>query len=187
LTSHLIFSALSVRRASEAMERLINMGLPKYEIADSLLAILAQRLVKKLCTHCKKRYLPNSEEMRMLVAEYCAEMYDENEPTVRVKALHEKVLNTWIETYTKPSEELMLYRAAGCKHCNHTGYDGRIALHELLEITAPIRRALLDGTDTAGLVDLALKSGMKTLKQDGIEKILQGHIDMVQVRNACTS
>ena len=187
LTSHLIFSALSVRRAGEAMERLINMGLPKYEIADSLLAILAQRLVKKLCTHCKKRYMPNSEEMRMLVAEYCTEMYDENEPTVRVKALHEKVLNTWIETYTRPSEELMLYRATGCKHCNNTGYDGRIALHELLEITTPIRRALLDGVDTSEIVSSALKSGMKTLKQDGIEKILQGHLDMVQVRNACCS
>lgn len=185
LTSHLIFSALSVRRAGEAVDRLINMRLPAYEIADALLAILAQRLVKKLCPHCRKRYMPNSEEIRMLVAEYCAEMYDENESAVRIKALHEKVLNGWTETYTKPAEELMLYRATGCKQCQNTGYDGRIALHELLEITPPVRRALLDGEDTAAIITAALASGMRTLKQDGIEKVLQGHTDMVQVRSAC--
>ena len=185
LTSHLIFSAFSVRRAAEAIDRLINMRLPNYEIADALLAILAQRLLKKLCIHCRKRYMPNSEEMRMLVAEYCAEMYDESESTVRIKALHEKVLNSWIETYTKPAEELMLYRSTGCKHCQNTGYDGRIALHELLEITPTVKRALLDGADTNTIMATALKSGMRTLKQDGIEKVLQGYTDMSQVRSAC--
>ena len=187
LTNHLIFSALSVRRAGEAVDRLINMRLPTYEIADALLAVLAQRLVKKLCTHCRKRYMPNSEEMRMLVAEYCAEMYDEDESAVRIKALHEKVLNGWTEAYTKPAEELMLYRATGCKHCQNTGYDGRIALHELLEFTPQVRRALLDGADTPAIMSAALASGMKTLKQDGIEKVLQGYTDMAQVRSACCS
>ena len=185
LSSHLIISALNVRRASEAIDRLINMRLPNYEIADALLGVLAQRLVKKLCTHCRKRYMPNSEEMRMLVAEYCAEMYDEEESGVRIKALHEKVLNGWTETYTKPAEELMLYRATGCKHCQNTGYDGRIALHELLEITPPVKRALLDGADASAIMAAALSSGMKTLKQDGIEKVLQGHTDISQVRSAC--
>jgi type II secretory ATPase GspE/PulE/Tfp pilus assembly ATPase PilB-like protein len=185
LTSHLIFSAMTVRRAVEAMERLLNMRLPSYEIADSLLAIIAQRLVKKLCGHCKRRYIPNAEELRMLVAEYCAEMYDENESAVRAKALHEKALSTWTETYAKPSEELMLYRATGCKHCNQTGYDGRIALHELLEITPAIRRTLLDGADAAAVLKAAMAAGMKTLKQDGIEKVLQGHTDIAQVRSAC--
>jgi type II secretory ATPase GspE/PulE/Tfp pilus assembly ATPase PilB-like protein len=186
LTSHLIFSALSVRRAAETLERLTNMSLSKYEIADALLAIVAQRLIKKLCNHCKKRYLPDLDEVRMLVAEYCAEMYDEGESKVRVKALHEKVLNSWTENYSKPSEELMLYRAVGCKHCNNTGYDGRIALHELLEITPAVRRALLDGADTAGILSAALVSGMTTIKQDGIEKVLQGYTDIIQVRSACS-
>lgn len=185
LTSHLIFSSLSVRRASEAIDRLSNMHLPAYEIADALLAVLAQRLVKKLCTHCRKRYMPNSEEMRMLVAEYCAEMFDENESTVRIKARHEKVLNGWTETYTKPAEELMLYRASGCKHCQDTGYDGRIALHELLEFTPQVKRALLEGADSQKITSVALSSGMKTLKQDGIEKVLHGYTDMAQVRSAC--
>ena len=185
LTSHLIFSAMTVRRAVEAMDRLINMRLPSYEIADALLAIIAQRLVKKLCNHCKRRYVPNGEEIRMLVAEYCTEMYDEDEAVVRIKALHEKTLNNWTETYTRPSEELMLHRATGCKNCNHTGYDGRIALHELLEVTPVIRRALLDGADAAAVLKAAMASGMKSLKQDGIEKVLQGHTDIVQVRSAC--
>lgn len=185
LTSHLIFSAMTARRAVDAMERLLNMRLPSYEIADALLAVIAQRLVKKLCKHCRKRYMPNSEEVRMLVAEYCAEIYDENESPIRVKALHEKTLNLWTETFTKPSEGLMLYRATGCKHCNHTGYDGRIALHELLEITPSIRRTLLDGADAAAVSKASLTSGMKTLKQDGIEKVLQGHTDTIQLRSAC--
>ncbi|MEJ2650210.1 MAG: ATPase, T2SS/T4P/T4SS family [Gammaproteobacteria bacterium] len=185
LNSHLIFSAFSVRRASEAIDRLLNMHLPNYEIADALLAVLAQRLVKKLCTHCRKRYMPNSEEMRMMAAEYCAEMHDKNEPSVRIKALHEKVLNGWTETYTEPSEELMLYRATGCAHCQNTGYDGRVAIHELLEISAPVKRALLDGADPDTIVATALASGMKTLKQDGIDKVLQGYTDMSQVRSAC--
>ena len=185
LTSHLIFSSLSVRRASEAIDRLTNMHLPAYEIADALLGVLAQRLVKKLCTHCRKRYMPNSEEMRMLVAEYCTEMFDENESAVRIKARHEKVMNGWTETYTKPAEELMLYRASGCKHCQNTGYDGRIALHELLEFTPQVKRALLEGADSQKILAVALSSGMKTLKQDGIEKVLQGYTDMSQVRSAC--
>ena len=79
----------------------------------------------------------------------------------------------------------MLYRATGCKHCNSTGYDGRIALHEMLEITPAIRRSLLDGADAATIFKAAMESGMKTLKQDGIEKVLRGHTDIVQVRSAC--
>jgi type II secretory ATPase GspE/PulE/Tfp pilus assembly ATPase PilB-like protein len=185
LTSHLIFSAMTLRRAGEALERLINMRLPAYEIGDALLAVLAQRLVKKLCRHCKRRYVPNAEELRMLVAEYCAELYEEDDSPVRIKALHEKTLNTWTEHHTRPSEELMLYRAVGCEHCNHTGYDGRIALHELLEVTAAVRRVILDGGDAAAVMKAALTGGMKTLKQDGIEKVLQGHTDIVQVRSAC--
>lgn len=185
LTSHLILSTMTVRRAVEAMDRLINMGLPSYAIADALLAVMAQRLVKKLCHHCKRRYVPKADEVRMLVAEYCAELYEEDEAMVRVKALHEKTLNEWTETFAKPSEELMLYRAVGCKTCNQTGYDGRIALHELLEITPSIRRALLDGADAAAVFKAAMTSGMRTLKQDGIEKVLQGQTDIIQVRSAC--
>jgi len=184
LTSHLIFSTMTLRRAGEAMERLINMRLPTYEVADALLAVLAQSLVKKLCNHCKRRYVPNAEELRMLVAEYCAELYDTDESPVRIKALHEKTLNVWTERFTRPSEELMLHRAVGCKHCNQTGYDGRIALHELLEVTPAVRRTLLDGADAPAVIGAALAGGMKTLKQDGIEKVLQGYTDLVQVRNA---
>jgi type II secretory ATPase GspE/PulE/Tfp pilus assembly ATPase PilB-like protein len=186
LTNHLIFSAITVGHAVEAVERLFNMRLPNYEIADALLAVVAQRLVKKLCTHCKRRHTPSTEELRMLVAEYCAEAYGENEPAVKVKNLHEKTLHSWTETYTKPSEELRIYRAVGCKHCNNSGYDGRIALNELLEITPTIRRTLLDGADTATVFKAAMASGMKTLRQDGIEKILQGHTDITQVRSACS-
>jgi type II secretory ATPase GspE/PulE/Tfp pilus assembly ATPase PilB-like protein len=185
LTSHLIFSAMTLRRCADALERLLNMRLLSYEIADALLAIIAQRLVKKLCAHCKRRYVPNSEELRMLVAEFCAEMYDENEPVVKVKALHEKILSNWSQIYAKPSEELMLHRATGCNHCNQTGYDGRIALHELLEITPAVRRTLLDGADAAAVLKSAMAAGMKTFKQDGIEKVLQGHTDITQVRSAC--
>lgn len=185
LTSHLIFSSLSARRAGEAIDRLTNMGLPPYEIADALLAILAQRLVKKLCMHCKKRYVPSSEELRMLAAEYCAELYEEGESSVRMKAKQEKILNTWMETYIKPSEEMMFYKASGCKHCHNTGYDGRIALHELLEFTPPVKRALLDGANSHDIMAVAIAAGMKTIKQDGIEKALQGLTDMSQVRSAC--
>jgi type II secretory ATPase GspE/PulE/Tfp pilus assembly ATPase PilB-like protein len=99
--------------------------------------------------------------------------------------LHEKVLNEWMETYTKPGEELILHRASGCQHCQNTGYEGRIALQELLELTPPVKRALLDGADGYGVTAAAIKAGMKTLKQDGIEKVLQGHTDMPQVRSAC--
>jgi len=167
------------------MERLINMRLPSYEIADAWLAVLTHLLVKNLCTHCKNGYLPTPEEMRMLVAEYCAEMYDETGSPEEMKAQHEKILNSWTTTHGNASEELMLYRATGCKHCNNTGYEGRIALHELLEVTAPIKRALLDGSGSAAILNTALASGMKTLKQDGIEKVLQGHTDITQVRSAC--
>jgi type II secretory ATPase GspE/PulE/Tfp pilus assembly ATPase PilB-like protein len=112
-------------------------------------------------------------------------LYEEGESSVRIKALHEKVMNNWMETYTKPSEELIFYKASGCKHCHNSGYEGRIALHELLEFIPPVKRALLDGANGQGVMAAAIKAGMKTIKQDGIEKALQGYTDMSQVRSAC--
>lgn len=79
----------------------------------------------------------------------------------------------------------VLYRAVGCRQCRKTGYEGHLPLHEMLELSLPVRRALLDGADADAIIRAAAAAGMKTLRQDGIDKALQGHTDLVQVRAAC--
>lgn len=178
-----ILAGLPARSSGEAVERLTNMGVPRYELADALSAVLTQRPVKRLCEHCKKSYVPTADELRGLAAEFVGDAPDEAAP--RTDASREKILEKWQKTWGGNKGQLMLHRAAGCKHCQKTGYAGQLSLHELLEISPPVKRAIVDGAGAAAILRAALGSGLKTLKQDGIEKVLQGHTDLIQVRAAC--
>ncbi len=186
MMGNLVLASLSTRHSVEALERLLNMQIPAYEVADAVAAVLTQRLARRLCPHCKQRYLPTTEELRLLAAEYIADSTSSDGGAANVRNLREKILGQWQETYTKPHGELPLFRALGCQKCNSTGYSGRIIFHELLDMTPAVRRAILDGNTTIAISKNAMASGMKTIKQDGIEKVLLGHTDILQVRIACT-
>ncbi len=161
LTGHLVLSTLHTNSASETVTRLLGMGIDPYNFADSLLVILAQRLAKRLCKHCKKPYTPSSEEIFRLKKEYG------EHPT---KPLTKQLL-----------EEAIFYQPVGCDECNYTGFKGRIGIHELLIPDEEIKELIIKNTPAMEIRNLALTKGMLTLKQDGILKVLKGETTLKQI------
>ncbi|MGD8522624.1 MAG: GspE/PulE family protein [Desulfobacterales bacterium] len=166
LTGHLVFSTLHTNNAPESITRLLDMGMDPFNFADAILCILAQRLARTLCKDCKKEYHPLKEGYHELVREYGQEDFRKNIDI----------------PYT---DDLALFKPAGCENCNNSGYRGRMALHELLRGTDEIKRLIQNKARVDELRSQAIKDGMATLKQDGIEKIFKGHLDLLQVRKVC--
>ncbi len=165
LTGHLVFSTLHTNSAPETVTRLLGMGMDPFNFADALLCVLAQRLVKRLCPRCKKKYEPDQEEKERILYEY-----GEN-PS---RPLTQEDL-----------KDIYLYGPKGCPACNNTGYKGRMAIHELLISDDGLRKLIQAKKPVMEIRDHALSHGMTTLKQDGIKKVLMGETDMKQVLAAC--
>jgi len=166
LTGHLVFSTLHTNSAPESITRLLDMGMDPFNFADAILCILAQRLVRTLCSTCKRKYHPSKEEYDELVREYGEEDFKNN-------------LNI---AYT---DELELYKPEGCDVCGNTGYKGRMGIHELLMGTDVMKKLIQTKAPMEQLRGQAIADGMTTLKQDGIEKIFEGYCDLLEVRKVC--
>jgi type II secretory ATPase GspE/PulE/Tfp pilus assembly ATPase PilB-like protein len=184
LTGHLVFATLHTNSAPESINRLLDMGMDPFNFADALLGILAQRLGKCLCKDCKKPHIATPEEIRLLLAEYSGELMNtatwKKDAVAATKALHDD----WVKMFAKDGQ-FTLYEPVGCEKCSGTGYRGRVGLHELLIGTDPIKKAIQEHARVAELLAIALEEGMHTLKQDGMEKVLQGITDMHQIRAVC--
>ena len=144
LTGHLVFSTLHTNDAASAVTRLIDMGIEPFLVTSSIVAIIAQRLVRVLCLHCKEVYTPDEETLVNL-------------------GLNLSVLadNTF-------------YRKKGCNLCMQTGFRGRSAIFEIMVVDDNIRRLVLKTSDANQINELAVKQGMITLQQDGIQKVMAG-------------
>lgn len=151
LTGHLVFSTLHTNNATGAISRLIDMGVEPFLVASSVLGVLAQRLVRIICAECKKAYTPDA---------------DSPERTLLGKFYHPKIV---------------LYRGRGCPACGDTGYQGRLAIHEILPLTKDIRELIDQRASTDQLKAAAIKTGMTTLYDDGIEKVLNGYTTVQEV------
>ena len=183
LTGHLVFSTLHTNSAPESITRLLDMGMDPFNFADALLGILAQRLAKKLCV-CKQEYTPDAAELRSFVAEYSEELRNTSawkaDPGGEAQLLYE----SWVSEYGHDGN-LKLYKAVGCDKCNQTGYKGRIGLHELLVVDDGVKRLIQERARVAEIFSASVESGMRTLKMDGMEKIMLGMTDLKQVRSVC--
>lgn len=144
LTGHLVFSTLHTNDAPGAVARLTEMGVEPFLTASSTIGVLAQRLVRTICPRCKEAYTPPTEAFRRL-----------NLPV-------------------SPDANITFYRGAGCSFCRHTGYKGRIGVYELMLVDNEIRELILQKAPTHVLRQAALEAGMITLKQDAMQKILEG-------------
>jgi type II secretory ATPase GspE/PulE/Tfp pilus assembly ATPase PilB-like protein len=184
LTGHLVFATLHTNSAPESINRLLDMGMDPFNFADALLGILAQRLAKRLCKSCKEAYQPAPEEVKQLVAAYCEDMANTDSWKKDPKAAAEAVHAEWLAHYAK-NGKFTLYRAKGCDACNGSGYKGRVGLHELLAGTDPLKKQIQEHARVAELFATALNEGMRTLKMDGIEKVMAGITDIKQVRSVC--
>jgi type II secretory ATPase GspE/PulE/Tfp pilus assembly ATPase PilB-like protein len=141
------------------------MGLDPYTFGDSLLGVLAQRLLRTLCKECKEKYTPDAAEWDKLRREFGDD------------ALWEK------QGYAR--EKVELGRAKGCERCNKTGYKGRAGIHELLTVDDEIRSLIYGKQLSAKIRELGIKRGMVLLKQDGIRKVIKGIADLAEVRSVC--
>ena len=185
LTGHLVFATLHTNSAPESIIRLLDMGMDPFNFADALLGILAQRLAKRLCADCKKPHIATPDELKMMLDEYSTELVNtvtwKKDPAAAMKALYAE----WRKLFADEKGQFTLYAPVGCEKCSGTGYRGRVGLHELLIGTDPVKKAIQEHARVAELLAIALDEGMHTLKQDGMEKVLQGVTDMHQVRAVC--
>jgi len=183
LTGHLVFATLHTNSAPESVTRLLDMGMDPFNFADALLGILAQRLAKKLCT-CKEAYTPDSAEIRAFVTEYAEDLQHlpawQTDPQLEAKKLYEG----WVRQYGS-NGKLVFHRAKGCERCGNTGYKGRIGLHELMIGSDAIKKNIQEHARVADMFVTAVGEGMRTLRMDGMEKVLSGLTDLKQVRAVC--
>lgn len=151
LTGQLVFSTLHTNNAAGAVTRLIDIGIPPYLVASSVICVLAQRLVRRFCLKCKQPYTPNDE-------------------------LLEKLGLSRDREYT-------FYQPKGCEECRHTGYFGRICIAELMVMDKTLRELTLKSSPTEVMEQEARQSGkMKTLWEDGVEKIIAGVTSVEEVK-----
>ena len=185
LTGHLVFATLHTNSAPESILRLLDMGMDPFNFADALLGILAQRLAKRLCSDCKKPHIASAEEVQAMLAEYSEELKHtviwKNDPVVAGQMLHDQ----WLKLFANDKKQFTLYSPVGCEKCAGTGYRGRVGLHELLIGSDAVKKAIQERARVSELLAIALDEGMHTLKQDGMEKVLQGITDMHQIRAVC--
>ncbi len=183
LTGHLVLATLHTNSAPESITRLLDMGMDPFNFADALLGILAQRLAKKLCS-CKEAYTPDSAEIRSFVTEYAEDLQQfpswQTEPQVEAKRLYDG----WVAQYGVAGK-LVLHRAKGCERCGNTGYKGRVGLHELMVGSDAIKKNIQEHARVSDLFVTAIGEGMRTLRMDGMEKVLGGVTDLKQVRAVC--
>ena len=176
LTGHLVLSTLHTNSAPETVTRLLDMGLDPFNFGDSLLAVLAQRLVRRLCTQCRKTRPATTEEADELLSDYMHAFG--NEPPISRDA----VQAGWMQRNSRDGR-LMLHASPGCDACSKTGFKGRAGLHELMVISRELRRLVQTGARAEALQHAAMSEGMRTLRQDGIDKVLAGVTTIEEVRS----
>ncbi len=183
LTGHLVFSTLHTNSAPESITRLLDMGMDPFNFADALLGILAQRLAKRLCG-CKEAYVPDAEELRLFAIEYVEELRHSAIWKTDYDGEMAKLIASWQSTYGEEGN-IKFYRHAGCDKCNQTGYKGRVGLHELLIADDGIKRLIQERARVAEIFAASVEGGMRTLKMDGMEKVMMGLTDLKMVRSVC--
>ncbi|HVR43278.1 MAG TPA: GspE/PulE family protein [Thermoanaerobaculia bacterium] len=162
LTGHLVFSTLHTNSAPETITRLLDMEIDPFNFADALLGIMAQRLIRTLCSKCKEAYTPNKQEIGDIMEVYGPKW--------------------WPLSGIELGKGTTLYRPKGCRDCGDTGYRGRMGVHELLVGTDDIKKAVQRRAPIDELRELSMQQGMTTLLQDAIQKAFKGVTDIKQAR-----
>ncbi|MDO8419585.1 MAG: ATPase, T2SS/T4P/T4SS family [Rubrivivax sp.] len=176
LTGHLVLSTLHTNSAPETATRLIDMGMDPFNFADALLCVLAQRLVRRLCSHCRVAATASADEEAELLGDYMHALAGVEKAPSAVD-----VLAGWRQRFGTGGK-VALYKPVGCDQCDKTGYRGRAAIHELMVVSRSLRHLIQTGARADEILRHALADGMQTLRQDGIEKVLAGVTTIEEVR-----
>jgi type II secretory ATPase GspE/PulE/Tfp pilus assembly ATPase PilB-like protein len=167
LTGHLVLSTLHTNSAPETVTRLLDMGLNPLNFSDAFQGVLAQRLVRRLCTNCRDEYTPDQDEFDRIVELYGAAAFK--------------------KSGIRYTSDMRLFHPVGCSVCSGTGYKGRLAIHELMYGSTVIKQMIKRAAHTDELFRVAADEGMTTLIQDGIIKALAGLTDIAEIRRVCAS
>ncbi len=210
LTGHLVLSTLHTNDAPSAVTRLVDMGIQPFLISSSVLGVLAQRLVRRLCIHCKQSYRPTDEDLESLgldparLAEQlrglwhagpalpgegpgdgAQDVLSAEQAGLRLEEEGDDLDEEPTRIATAPTppspDQVRFYRPVGCEECSQTGYRGRIGIFELMVVDDAIRRAILHSSDAASLQKVAVERGMRTLRQDGARQVLLGRTSVEEV------
>jgi type II secretory ATPase GspE/PulE/Tfp pilus assembly ATPase PilB-like protein len=184
LTGHLVFATLHTNSAPESIIRLLDMGMDPFNFSDALLGILAQRLAKRLCS-CKQAYTPEPAELTSFLREYCEELMNTPRFKADPKGSMEAVYKDWVGHYGNDRGQLTFYKPVGCDKCGGSGFKGRCGLHELLIASDRLKKLIQEHARVADILAVCLEEGMRTLKQDGMEKCLTGVTHIKEVRSVC--
>ncbi len=168
LTGHLVLSTIHTNSAAETLTRILNMGIPAYLLPASINAIIAQRLVRKLCPHCKKA-VP-AEQLK-------PDMQAQVKRAISQTHKDELIQRVGLERLSAPT----FYEPVGCDTCGNTGYSGRVGIYEIMEITPPIKESIIRGESSVVINTIAIQNGMISLEQDGVMKALCGLTSLEEV------
>ncbi|WP_232788395.1 GspE/PulE family protein [Macromonas nakdongensis] len=180
LTGHLMLSTLHTNSAAETVVRLLDMGMDPFNFADSLLGVLAQRLVRRLCPACVQTAPADAAQEEELLLDYLHGFPAEQRPALDALRMR------WRNEYGQDGH-LLHRHAPGCPACDQTGFKGRAGVHEWLQVDAPLRRLIQTRATSEALQHSAMATGhFRTLRQDGILKVLQGLTTIEEVRAHCS-
>lgn len=163
LTGHQVFSTLHTNSAAGALPRLIDMGAEPFLLASSINCVAGQRILRKICPHCRGSYVPPPE-----VAE-------------SIRQVLGKLISSASSGAQKDKKSLVLYKGVGCRECGHTGYLGRTGIFEVLAVSVKIMQLILERSTSSDIEKMAILEGMITLKQDGYLKVLEGETTLEEV------
>jgi len=181
LTGHLVLSTLHTNSAPETVTRLLDIGMDPFNFADSLLAVLAQRLVRRLCKDCRQVEIASEDHVQELLEDYLHAFPADLRPSI--DALRQE----WVGRFGEKGR-LLRYQAPGCPRCEGTGYRGRLGLHELMVNDATIRRLIQTNGRPEQMQHAAMSANeFRTLRQDGILKVLAGATSIEEVRANCNA
>ncbi len=156
LTGHLVFSTVHANDAPSTITRLVDIGVPPFLAGSSLLLVMAQRLVRTVCPHCKQQYTPKDTEFE------------------------------YLEISKEDQNSIEWYQGRGCVHCRNTGYHGRTGVFELLQVTPDVRRLIFENASQDEIRDMAIEQGMQTLREHGIDKTKRGLTTLAEILRVTT-
>ncbi len=173
MTGHMVFSTLHANSASIGIPRLVEMGVEPFLLTAAINSLIAQRLVRRLCPHCLQSQVYSAETLSLIY---------------NTKSMVEIVNKIALKHYSAEeveqldfNNEFIFYKGMGCKACGHTGYKGRIGLYEVLEMNEGIKKIILKGGSSDDIEEEAIKNGMVTMLENGIEKALSGVTSLEEI------
>jgi len=186
LTGHMVLSTLHTNSAPETVTRLLDMGLEPFNVASAVNLILAQRLLRRVCTTCVEQYTPSKEEFEAAKVSADMSLRDLKFSPValeNVKGRGTKLANPFIENISLDTKfgELGYFRGKGCDACGGTGTKGRAGVYEVMAMTPGLRKCVMQNLGAPELRDAAVEEGMLTLRMDAWLKVFKGHTNMEQM------